>query len=91
MKIMTVEPFVVEVPMRAPIKGVHGETSVQRSALVRVVTDAHVEGWGNVDPTPGYSLWSRSSSRPRPPSRWRSAISKGAPSDFPCTRCWAAR
>jgi len=58
MKIMTVEPFVVEVPMRAPIKGVHGETSVQRSVLVRVVTDAHVEGWGNVDPTPGYSLMS---------------------------------
>ncbi len=58
MKIITVEPVLVEVPMRAPIKGVHGETSVQRSALVRIVTDADVEGWGDVDPTPGYSLMS---------------------------------
>jgi muconate cycloisomerase len=34
---------------------VHGIAAVQRSVLVRVVTDAGVEGWGNVDPTPGYS------------------------------------
>lgn len=55
MKIIAVEPMLVDVPMKAPVHGVHGTTSVQRSVLVRVTADG-VEGWGNVDPTPGYSL-----------------------------------
>ena len=55
MRITSVEPILVDVPMRAPVHGVHGTTSVQRSVLARVITDAGVEGWGNVDPTPGYS------------------------------------
>jgi muconate cycloisomerase len=58
MKIAAVEAFLVEVPMRAPVQGVHGQASRQRSVLVRIGTDAEVEGWGNVDPTPGYSLMS---------------------------------
>jgi muconate cycloisomerase len=33
---------------------VHGVTAVQRSLLVRVAA-GDAEGWGNVDPTPGYS------------------------------------
>ena len=45
-------------PLREPVHGVHGVTSVQRSALVRVTSDAGVEGWGNVDPTTGYSAMS---------------------------------
>ena len=55
MKITAIEPILVEVPLREPVSGVHGVTSVQRSVLVRVTSDAGVEGWGNVDPTPGYS------------------------------------
>ena len=54
-RITAVEPILVDVPLRAPVHGVHGIASVQRSLIVRVATDAGVEGWGNVDPTPGYS------------------------------------
>ena len=56
MRIVAIEPILVEVPLVAPVQGVHGPTSVQRSVLVQVTTDEGVEGWGNVDPTPGYSL-----------------------------------
>jgi L-alanine-DL-glutamate epimerase-like enolase superfamily enzyme len=55
MRIATVEPILVDVPLREPVHGVHGTTAVQRSVLVRVETDTGAEGWGNVDPTPGYS------------------------------------
>ena len=55
MRITTVEPMLVDVPLRAPVHGVHGVAALQRSVLVRVTTDAGGEGWGNVDPTPGYS------------------------------------
>ena len=41
--------------MREPVQGVHGTAAVQRSVLVRVVADSGAEGWGNVDPTPGYT------------------------------------
>jgi muconate cycloisomerase len=56
--ISVIEPIVVEVPMKAPTHGVHGTVSSQRSALVRVVSDQGAEGWGNVDPTTGYSTMS---------------------------------
>ena len=55
MRIVAIDPVLVDVPLAAPVQGVHGTTSVQRSVLVRVTTDEGVEGWGNVDPTPGYS------------------------------------
>src|SRR2546426_7312925 len=55
MRIAAVEPIVVDVPLRTPVHGVHGVTAVQRSLLVRVETETGFEGWGNVDPTPGYS------------------------------------
>jgi muconate cycloisomerase len=55
MRITAVEPILVDVPLRERVHGVHGITAVQRSVLVRVETDAGTEGWGNVDPTPGYS------------------------------------
>lgn len=58
MRIAAIEPIRVDVPLRAPVMGVHGTTTVQRSVLVRVATDAGVEGWGNVDPSPGYSAMS---------------------------------
>ena len=56
MRILAIEPVLVDVPLATPVRGVHGTTALQRSLLVRVTTDAGVEGWGNVDPTPGYSL-----------------------------------
>lgn len=58
MRILSIEPMIVEVPMRAPVSGVHGITRVQRSVLVRIGTDEGIEGWGNVDPSPGYTLMS---------------------------------
>src|SRR5438067_819602 len=56
MRIVAIEPVLVDVPLASPVRGVHGTTSVQRSVLARVTTDEGIEGWGNVDPTPGYSL-----------------------------------
>src|SRR5262249_46049659 len=55
MRIVEIEPIMVDVPLKTPVRGVHGVTKVQRSVLVRVTTDEGLEGWGNVDPTPGYS------------------------------------
>jgi L-alanine-DL-glutamate epimerase-like enolase superfamily enzyme len=55
MRIVALEPILVEVPLRAPVHGVHGIVTRQRSVLVRVTTDDGIEGWGDVDPTPGYS------------------------------------
>jgi L-alanine-DL-glutamate epimerase-like enolase superfamily enzyme len=55
MLIAALEPMLVGVPLREPVSGVHGVTTIQQSVLVRVTTDAGHEGWGNVDPTPGYS------------------------------------
>lgn len=55
-RVSAVEPILVEVPLREPVSGVHAVTSIQASVLVRVATDAGIEGWGNVDPTPGYSI-----------------------------------
>lgn len=57
-RIVGVEPMVVDVPLREPVHGVHGVTTVQRSVLVRVTGGDGAEGWGNVDPTPGYSAMS---------------------------------
>jgi L-alanine-DL-glutamate epimerase-like enolase superfamily enzyme len=55
MRIVALEPCIVEVPLRRPVRGVHGVTAAQRSVLVRVAADQGSEGWGDVDPTPGYS------------------------------------
>jgi len=55
MRITAVESCIVEVPLRRPVRGVHGVTAVQRSVLVRVAAGDGLEGWGDVDPTPGYS------------------------------------
>ncbi len=55
MKISRLEAILVDVPLHQPVKGVHGLTAVQRSVLTHVVTESGHEGWGNVDPTPGYS------------------------------------
>lgn len=56
MRIVEIEGMIVEVPLREPVTGVHGVTAVQKSVLVRVASDEGVEGWGDVDPTPGYTL-----------------------------------
>ncbi len=58
MRITAVEPIIVEIPTREPVQGVHGVTRAQRSVLVRLATDRDITGWGNVDPSPGYTLMS---------------------------------
>jgi muconate cycloisomerase len=55
-RVASVEPVLVDVPLRTPVQGVHGRTSVQRSVLARVTGTDGTEGWGDVDPTPGYSM-----------------------------------
>ncbi|MFQ5829814.1 MAG: mandelate racemase/muconate lactonizing enzyme family protein [Candidatus Methylomirabilia bacterium] len=55
MKITSIEVGIVTVPLRSEFATAHGSVSVQRSALARVRTDEGYVGWGNVDPTPGYS------------------------------------
>ncbi|PYN96565.1 MAG: hypothetical protein DMD91_21040 [Candidatus Rokuibacteriota bacterium] len=55
LKITRLDAMLVEVPLHQPVKGVHGLTTLQRSVLAHVVADSGHEGWGNVDPTPGYS------------------------------------
>jgi L-Ala-D/L-Glu epimerase / N-acetyl-D-glutamate racemase len=57
-RIAELEPILVEVPFKQPVAGVHGTRANQQSVLLRVVLDDGVEGWGNVDPTPGYSAMS---------------------------------
>jgi muconate cycloisomerase len=54
-RLLAIEPIVVDIPLRRPVHGVHGPTSVQRSVLVRLTCEGGLEGWGDVDPTPGYS------------------------------------
>lgn len=58
MRITAIEPIIVDIPMRDPVKGVHGVTRAQRSVLVRLATERDHVGWGNVDPSPGYTLMS---------------------------------
>jgi L-alanine-DL-glutamate epimerase-like enolase superfamily enzyme len=55
MKLTAIEPYLVEVPLRAAFRNAHSVKTVQRSVIVRVRTDGGVEGAGNVDPSPGYS------------------------------------
>ncbi len=55
MKITAVEASLVEVPLRGSFTNAHAVKSVQRSVVIRVWTDAGLEGAGNVDPDPGYS------------------------------------
>jgi L-alanine-DL-glutamate epimerase-like enolase superfamily enzyme len=55
MKITAVEAYLVAVPLRGAFKNAHTVKTVQRSVIVRVRTDAGLEGAGNVDPSPGYS------------------------------------
>jgi len=54
-RIARVEPILIDVPFTVAVAGVHGTRSGQQSALLRLVADDGAEGWGNVDPTPGYS------------------------------------
>jgi muconate cycloisomerase len=56
MRIVGIESMIVEIPLREPVTGVHGVTAVQQSVLARALSDEGVEGWGDVDPTPGYTL-----------------------------------
>src|SRR5262245_65877634 len=58
MRILSLTPMLVDVPLRSAVQGVHGTTAVQRSVLVRVTTDDRIEGWGNVASTPGCTLMS---------------------------------
>jgi L-alanine-DL-glutamate epimerase-like enolase superfamily enzyme len=55
MRVTSIEPCLVAVPIRGAFKNAHAVKTVQRSVVVRVRTDAGLEGAGNVDPSPGYS------------------------------------
>ena len=55
MKITGIDTWMVAVPLRGTFKNAHAVKSVQRSVIVRVGTDAGLDGAGNVDPSPGYS------------------------------------
>ena len=55
MKITAIDVGVVAVPLKGTYATAHGSLGVQRSVLARVRTDDGLVGWGNVDPTPGYS------------------------------------
>lgn len=55
MKITAIEVGVVTMPLKGTYATAHGTVAIQRSAIARIRTDAGLEGWGNVDPTPGYS------------------------------------
>jgi len=100
MRIVSIEPILVDVPLAEPVHGVHGVTTMQRSVLVRVTSDDGAEGWGNVDPTPGYSAMSAAEvhetvRRIGPalaggdPFNVHRATSRPARSTCPSTRSWA--
>lgn len=55
MKITGIDVGIVTIPLRGAFATAHGSVSVQRSALARLRTEEGYLGWGNVDPTPGYS------------------------------------
>lgn len=55
MKITAIDVGVVAVPLKTTYVTAHGALGVQRSVMARVRTDDGLMGWGNVDPTPGYS------------------------------------
>ncbi len=55
MKVTDVKVGAVTVPLQGTFTTAHGSLSTQRSVVARVDTDEGVEGWGNVDPAPGYS------------------------------------
>ena len=55
MRVTSIEPYLVAVPLKGAFKNAHAVKTVQRSVVVRVKTDAGLEGAGNVDPSPGYS------------------------------------
>ena len=54
MKIDKVEVFGVSIPMVGEYKNAYVSKSVQKSPVVRI-TAGGIAGYGNVDPTPGYS------------------------------------
>jgi L-alanine-DL-glutamate epimerase-like enolase superfamily enzyme len=54
MKIDKVEVFGVSIPMVGEYKNAYVSKSVQKSPVVRI-TAGGISGYGNVDPTPGYS------------------------------------
>ena len=39
MRIIALEPILIGIPLRQPVSGVHGATTLQRSVLVPVTTD----------------------------------------------------
>ena len=55
MKIERVEVFGVAVPLVGEYKNAYMSKSVVKSAIVRITATGGAVGYGNVDPTPGYS------------------------------------
>ena len=55
MRITSVEVIPIAVPLKGGFKNAHTVKTVQRSIVTKVETDAGLVGYGNVDPSPGYS------------------------------------
>jgi muconate cycloisomerase len=55
MRIASVEVIPVAVPLKGGFKNAHAVKTVQHSIVTRIETDAGLAGYGNVDPSPGYS------------------------------------
>ena len=51
MKIAAVEAFLVDIPFRHSFVVWRGAVSSKRHALVRIETDAGLEGWGEASPS----------------------------------------
>ena len=55
MRISAIEVIPVAVPLKGGFRNAHAVKTVQHSIVTRVETDAGLAGYGNVDPSPGYS------------------------------------
>ncbi len=55
LKIERVEVFGVAVPLIGEYKNAYRSKSIQKSAIVRITASGGAVGFGNIDPSPGYS------------------------------------
>lgn len=56
MKISQIDIFPVTIPLKGSFRNAHAVRTSQNSIVLRVLGDEGVDGVGNVDPDPGYSI-----------------------------------
>ena len=54
-EIRSLSAYVVDVPLKKPVRTAHGVFERQRSVVVRIELSDETVGWGEVDPVPGFS------------------------------------